>query len=229
MKNMGLASLYLVNPQDYPSGVALGRAANALDVLDNAVVVESLEAAIADCGLVIGTSARSRGITWPMVEPEECARQLVAASAQNNVALVFGREDNGLSNEELHRCHFHVQIPANAEYSSLNLAAAVMVLSYEIRKAFMAGEGSGTDARGGESVKDIWDQPLVEMADIEGFLEHLETVLTRLEVLDPKAPRQLMTRLRRLYMRLRLDRMEVNLLRGILTATEYQLDKKPGK
>lgn len=238
MKNMGLSSLYLVSPKDYPSGVALGRAANALDVLDGAVVVDSLDKAIAECGLVIGTSARSRGIPWPMVSPDGCAERLVAASGRNAVALVFGREDSGLSNEELRRCHFHVQIPANEAYSSLNLAAAVMVLCYEIRKAALraagpegAGNPTGAGANGenGDIFEDTWDQPLATSADMEGLLAHMERVLTRLEVLDPKAPRQLMTRLRRLYTRIRPDRMEINILRGILTATETQLDKKEGR
>jgi tRNA (cytidine32/uridine32-2'-O)-methyltransferase len=231
MKNMGLASLYLVEPKDFPSGVALGRAASALDILDNAVVVDSLDAAIADCGLVIGTSARSRGIPWPMVDPQECAEKLVLAGRQNDVALVFGREDNGLSNEELRRCHFHVQIPANEEYSSLNVAAAVMVLCYEIRKAALqeqgegAGEGTGV-AGSPDTEQAFWDQPLATVAETEGFLAHLEEVLTQIEVLDPKAPRQLMTRLRRLYTRIRPDRMEINLLRGTLTATQAKLGKK---
>ncbi len=227
IKNMGLESLYLVKPRDFPSGVALGRAANALDILDRATVVDSLQEAIADCGLVIGTSARSRGIPWPMVDPAECAEKLVTASGQNKVALVFGREDNGLSNEELRQCHFHVQIPANEDYSSLNLAAAVMVLSYEIRKVVLnaARPSDSAEDVDTDSVADNWDQPLVTMEEMEGFLGHLEKVLVRLEVLDPKAPRQLMTRMRRLYTRIRPDRMEINLLRGVLSATETQLDK----
>ena len=224
MKNMGLSTLYLVDPKDYPSGVALGRAASALDVLDNAVVVDTLDAAIADCGLVIATSARSRGIPWPMVAPDDCAQKLVAASRQNDVALVFGREDSGLSNEELRRCHFHVQIPASDEYSSLNVAAAVMVLCYEIRKEAIKGQETGDKKQAGK-LADFWDQPLATVAEMEGFLAHLEEVLAQLEVLDPKAPRQLMTRLRRLYTRIRPDRMEINLLRGTLTATQQQLEK----
>lgn len=243
MKNMGLASLYLVNPKDYPSGVALGRAASALDILDNAVVVDSLESAILDCGLVIGTSARSRSIPWPVVDPEECAEKLVTASRQNDVALVFGREDRGLSNEELQLCHFHVQIPANENYSSLNVAAAVMVLCYEIRKAALDYSDSETDNpeseapgkqtdlseldNGDESLTEFWDQPLSTVEDMERFLEHLEKVLIRLEFHDPEIPRQLMPRLRRLYSRIRPDKMEINILRGILSSTEYQLDKKP--
>jgi tRNA (cytidine32/uridine32-2'-O)-methyltransferase len=248
MKNMGLSSLYLVNPKDYPSGVALGRAASALDVLDNAKVVENLESAIADCGLVIGTSARSRSIPWPVVDPDECAEKLVTASNENEVALVFGREDRGLSNEELQLCQYHVQIPTNEEYSSLNVAAAVMVLSYEIRKASLklslvdsAGDSikdSIEDSSGkssadpvnekfNESLESIWDQPMATVDDMERYLDHLEEVLVRLEFHDPDNPRQLMPRLRRLYTRIRPDKMEINILRGILTSTQYQLDKKP--
>ena len=235
MKNMGLSRLYLVKPKDYPSGVALGRAASALDILDNAVVVDDLDGAIADCGLVIGTSARSRGIPWPMVTPDECAEKLVTASGQNDVALVFGREDSGLSNEELRRCHYHVQIPTNEEYSSLNVAAAVMVLCYEIRKAVLStstqeapGKPVAADTAGNpDALQDAWDQPLSTVADMEGFLAHLETVLAQLEFLDPRAPRQLMTRLRRLFVRIRPDRMEINILRGMLTAIQEQLAKIP--
>lgn len=240
MKNMGLKKLVLVRPRDFPSGVALGRAASALDILDNAGVVDSLDEAIADCGLVIGTSARSRSIPWPMVEPEDCAEKLVVASNQNDVALVFGREDRGLSNDELQLCHFHVQIPANEEYPSLNVAAAVMLLCYEIRKAVLRATaeapsestGSGNLADPGKAqgiddpIYEIWDQPLATVADLEGYLKHLEKVLVRLEFHDPENPRQLMSRLRRLYSRIRPDTMEINILRGVLASTEYQLDKK---
>ena len=240
MKNMGLTQLVLVNPRDFPSGVALGRAASALDILDNAQVVDSLDAAIADCGLVIGTSARSRSIPWPMVDPEGCADKLVVASNQNDVALVFGREDRGLSNDELQLCHFHVQIPANEEYPSLNIAAAVMLLCYEIRKAVLSAsakdqaENSSSDKQSDaamaqlidDPIYEIWDQPLATVADLEGYLKHLEKVLIRLEFHDPENPRQLMSRLRRLYSRIRPDTMEINILRGVLASTEYQLDKK---
>lgn len=240
MKNMGLQKLVLVNPKDYPSGVALGRAASALDILDNAEVTDSLEEAIADCGLVIGTSARSRSIPWPVVDPVDCAEKLVAASGQNDVALVFGREDRGLSNEELQLCQFHVQIPTNDEYSSLNVAAAVMVLCYEIRKAALGvaggensdkaisgkGANSGNNEENAGSLYDIWDQPLATLADMDGFLDHLEKVLVRIDFHDPDNPRQLMPRLRRLYSRIRPDQMEINILRGILSSMEYQLDRK---
>ena len=135
MKNMGVSRLTLVQPADFPSGVAVGRAVSALDILENATVVESLEAAITDCGLVIGASARSRKIPWPMLSPAQRGVKVVRESEINKVALVFGREDSGLNNDELQLCHFHVQIPTDENYSSLNLAAAVMVICYELRKA----------------------------------------------------------------------------------------------
>ena len=135
MKNMGLEKLYLVEPKEFPSHRAFQRAAHALDILDNAVIVDSLDAAVDGCGLVVGTSARSRGIPWPMLNPRECGRKAVSEAGEYDVALVFGREDRGLTNEELQRCTFHVHIPTNPDYSSLNLAAAVQVLTYEVRMA----------------------------------------------------------------------------------------------
>lgn len=137
MKTMGLSQLYLVDPVDEPDGQASALAAGAGDVLANAKIVKTLSEAVADCGLVVGTSARSRTLSWPMLEPRECGEKLVAEVGQYPVALVFGRENNGLTNEELQQCHFHVCIPANPDYSSLNLAAAVQTLCYEIRMAYL--------------------------------------------------------------------------------------------
>lgn len=223
MKNMGLQKLVLVAPRDFPSGVAVGRAASATDILDEALVVGSLQEAIADCGLVVGASARSRHIPWPLLEPDACATQIISAAASNEVALVFGREDSGLSNEELMLCHYHVQIPTNEGYSSLNLAAAVMVLCYELRKAWLSASG-----RRGELLRvpeGKWDRELATVRDLDLFLDHLERVLVRLDFHDPENPRKLMERLRRLYGRIQPDKMEINILRGILTATEQKLDK----
>ena len=220
---MGLQRLYLVAPGDFPSGVAVGRAASALDILDNAVVTDTLAEAVADCGLVIGASARSRHIPWPVLEPAQCAATLCAAARANQVALVFGREDRGLSNEELQLCHYHVQIPANDEYSSLNLAAAVMVLCYEIRKTALALEDGGEDRE--TMLEQRWDQELATAGELESFLQHLEKVLVALDFHDPENPRQLMPRMRRLYGRINLDKMEINILRGILSATEQFTDK----
>lgn len=220
MKNMGLSKLYLVAPKDYPSGVAIGRASSALDILDNAVVCEDLKEAIADCSLVIGTSARSRRIPWPVVEPDICAKKLVEEGQQNDVALVFGREDRGLSNEELQLCHFHVQIATNPDYSSLNLAAAVMVLSHEIYKFKLQLEDSEQEQ------DESWDNELATVAEVETYLAHLEELLIQIDFHDPKNPRHLMPRLRRLYNRVRVDKMEINILHGIVSETRKMLNKK---
>jgi len=219
MKNMALHRLVLVSPDEFPSGVAVGRAAGAVDLLDRAEVVGSLQEAVADCSLIIGTSARSRSIPWPMLSPEDSASKLVVESGQHPVALVFGREASGLNNDELQQCHFHVQIPANPDYSSLNLGAAVMVLGYELYKAHQAAEVS--QARNEE---EYWDQPLSSAEQVEHFYAHLERLLVAVDFHDPDNPRQLMQRLRRLYGRIRIDEMEMNILRGILTHIEQRID-----
>lgn len=218
MKNMGLSRLALVNPVEFPSGVAVGRAASALDVLEQAEVVNTLGEAIADCALVIGSSARSRSLPWPMLTPEQSAAKLVKESQSAQVALVFGREDSGLNNEELQLCHFHVQIPASPEYSSLNLAAAVMVLCYEIRRAVLRDEEADDKAE-----DEYWDQERATVEHVEYFYEHLERVLIEIDFHDPDNPRQLMQRMRRLFGRVRIDAMEMNILRGILTNIEHKI------
>lgn len=214
MKNMGLERLHLVAPGEYPSRLAFQRAAGALDILDNAVIVDSLADAIADCGLVIGASARLRGISWPMLNPRECGRRAVSEAAEHEVALVFGREDRGLTNEELQRCTFHVNIPANPDYSSLNLAAAVQVLTYEARMAAI-------EQQQGE-LPDLndWDIPPARHRELERYYEHLEQALVDIDFHQRDNPRQTMARLRRLYGRIRLDEKELAILRGMLTAVQ---------
>lgn len=214
MKNMGLQNLCLVQPRDFPSGVAVGRATSAVDLLENAQVFDNLEAAVADCGLVIGTSARSRKIPWPMLSPEQTATKVMAEIESNKIALVFGREDAGLNNEELQQCHFHVQIPADDKYSSLNLAAAVMVICYEIRKANLLTEEEPAEQ------EEYWDQERATGEQVEHFYDHLERVMIAIDFHDPDNPRQLMQRMRRLFSRIRIDVMEMNILRGILTNIE---------
>lgn len=212
MKNMGLDRLYLVDPQDFPAPRALWRAAGAADVVQRATVVGTLAEAVADCGLVIGTSARERRIPWPLLDPRACGQRVWQESARHEVALVFGREDRGLTNEELAQCGYHVHIPANPEYSSLNLAAAVQVLAYELRMAALA------DARPAPAPD--WDLPPAPAADIELYFRHLEQVLVEIGFHDPANPRQTMVRLRRLLARIRPDRMELSILRGVLTAVQ---------
>ncbi|MFT4748600.1 MAG: tRNA (cytidine32/uridine32-2'-O)-methyltransferase [Pseudohongiellaceae bacterium] len=221
MKNMGMMQLVLVQPEDFPSGVARGRAASALDVIENAIVVDTLEEAIADCSLVIGTSARSRKIPWPMVTPESCAQKIVQESVGGKTALVFGREDSGLDNDELQLCNFHVQIPTNPDCSSLNLAAAVMVICYEVFKY-----DASLDGRAALAEDEFWDQEKATGEQVEHFYEHLEQVMTKIKFHDPENPRQLMQRMRRLFSRIRIDVMEMNILRGILSNIEYHIKDK---
>lgn len=219
MKNMGLEHLYLVAPQcTFPSQDAVARSSGATDILDNAVVIKTLDEAINDVHLVLGTSARSRHIPWPLINPREAA-DVVVQTGNQQVAILFGREDRGLTNEELQRCHHHIHIPTNEAFSSLNLAAAVQVVSYECRMAFLQQGALGELPQWG--VK--WDIELAEQQEQERMYTHLEKVLVDIDFLDPDNPRQLMPRLRRLFQRAVLDKVEVNILRGILTHVEKRL------
>ncbi|MFT2110198.1 RNA methyltransferase [Marinomonas sp. 2405UD68-3] len=211
MKNMGLDRLYLVSPKIFPSEEAISRASGATDLLEKAVVVETLEEAIADCQLVVGTSARERHIPWPLVDPRQAADLVYKEGLET--ALVFGREDRGLTNEELQRCHYHVHIPSIESFSSLNLAAAVQVLSYELRMKSLLAIGDTT-------VQSKWDVPAASVEQVDYMLEHLEKVMLLTEFLDPNTPRQVMTRFRRLFQRAQLDQHEVGMLRGVLTSIE---------
>ena len=214
LKNMGLSQLYLVDPKSYPSEEAEWRASNAQDVLSGAIVVETLDEAIHDCGLVVGTSARERRIPWPLLTPRECAQRGVEEAGQHPIALVFGREDRGLTNEELHKCHFHVHIPSNPSYSSLNLVAAVQVLVYEIRVFALESTNQAP------LHFDDWDQPPATVQAVESYFQHLEETLETLNFVTKDNPRQTMTRLRRLFNRVRLDEMELGILRGVLTSMQ---------
>ncbi len=224
MKNMHLQNLYLVQPSDFPHPKARARASGALDVLQNARVVSSLEEAVADCCLVVGASARLRSISWPTQDPRQCAGEILKTVSQGNVALVFGRETSGLSNAELERCNFLVNIPANPDYSSLNLAAAVQVLAYELVMTARLSDAPNQDEAEPYELEPEFAPATAD--EMEGLYRHLEETLVALEFLDPANPRQLMRRLRRLFNRARLDRMELNILRGILSASRDAADPK---
>ncbi len=213
MKNMGLSRLVLVQPRQFPDEQAVWRAASALDVLEGAVVTETLDEAIADCQFVVGTSARGRRIPWPLLDPRQCAERIADVSGKEQVAILFGREDRGLTNEELQLCNLHLNIPTDEAYSSLNLAMAVQVVCYELRMLLDRDVLPATE-------DEEWDTPFSSRDNMERFYTHLEQTLIQIGFLDPAAPRQLMTRLRRLYSRVRLDEMELNILRGILTETQ---------
>jgi len=210
MKNMGILDLALVSPSKFPHKDATARASGAVDVLENAVVAESLSEAIKDCVYTVGASARSRAINWPTFEPRECAAKLIDESQRGPVAAVFGPEKYGLTNEHLDLCDALLTIPTDPDFASLNLGMAVQVLTYELRAAGIDREQSEYEA----------DAPLATSADMEHFYEHLEKVLTDIQFLNPDNPRHLMRRLRRLFIRARPDQNEVNILRGILTAVE---------
>ncbi len=211
MKNMCLHRLHLVRPQQFPHAEATSRASGADDLLAHAQVCDSLDEALAGCSLVIGASARLRSIAWPLLDPRECADQVFAHLPEGEVALVFGREASGLTNEELERCHYLVHIPANPDYASLNVSAAVQVVCYELRMAARAerGEALPQDQR-----------PLATSEELEGFMGHLEQTLIDLEFLDPAQKETMLRRLRRLFLRARMDRNEINLLRGALKAAQ---------
>ena len=219
MKTMGLTNLWLVNPLVKPDSQAIALAAGASDVIGNAHIVDTLDEALAGCSLVVGTSARSRTLPWPMLDPRECGLKSVAEAANTPVALVFGRERVGLTNEELQKCHYHVAIAANPEYSSLNLAMAVQVIAYEVRMAWLAAQGRPSKMEKDE-VASTKSGELATMDELERFYEHLEQTLVAIEFLDPEKPRHLMARLRRLYGRSSVSRAEMNILRGILTETQ---------
>lgn len=211
MKNMGLERLLLVDPALYPHADATARASGADDVLAKAQVVKSLDAALTGCALIGGTSARRRNLTWPELDSRQFAVRAAELSEHSKVALVFGRERSGLTNEELERCHFLVQIPTNPNYSSLNLAAAVQVLTYELR---MAAGVAASERHPGREL------PPALAEEMTRFYTHLEQVLIEVGFLDPNNPRHLMRRLRRLFNRVQPDQIEVNILRGILTAVQ---------
>ena len=209
MKTMGLSQLYLVAPAVFPNSQADAMAASAGDVLAQARVCATLAEALTDTTLALGVSARRRDIVAEVLTPPEAATRLLTEAQAAPVALVFGNETSGLSNEELGLCQGLVTIAANPDYSSLNLAAAVQVLSYEVRQAWL-GHAS-------------WPQPEMDAAtgdELERFYGHLETALAELEFLNPGSPSKLMLKLRRLFARTQLAKEEVNILRGILTAAQ---------
>ncbi|WP_462381782.1 tRNA (cytosine(32)/uridine(32)-2'-O)-methyltransferase TrmJ [Pseudomonas sp. Marseille-QA0892] len=220
MKNMGLSRLVLVQPEDFPSSEAVARASGATDILDAAIVVDTLEEALVGCSLAFGTSARDRRIPWPLLDPRESAGvALEQVGLGGEVALVFGREYAGLTNEELQRCQYHVHIPSDPTFGSLNLAAAVQVLTYEVRMTWLAAQGQPTKMNKLETTA-MLNAELCTVEEMELFYQHLERSLVTIGFLDPEKPRHLMARLRRLYGRSAVTRLEMNILRGILTETE---------
>ncbi|PKM21725.1 MAG: tRNA (cytosine(32)/uridine(32)-2'-O)-methyltransferase TrmJ [Gammaproteobacteria bacterium HGW-Gammaproteobacteria-14] len=224
MKTMGLSDLRLVQPVKFPDPEATARATGgAADVLENARVCSTLDEAIGDADLVVGTSARQRRIPWPCITPRQLGDR-IAAEPNMKVAVMFGREDRGLTNEELQRCNLHVSIPSDAAYGVLNVASAVQLISYELRLAVLGDEVERPEARSRRNVMPlpelVWDEPLASNQDVDRLLTHFEQVALESGFLDPENPAQVVTRLRRLFMRARPDKMEVSILRGMLATIQ---------
>lgn len=206
MKTMGLSRLCLVNPKRFPDAAADAMASGATDVLADATVCASLDEALQGAVLVVGLTARKRDLSHVMLTLREAAPQILARAGEAPVALVFGTEMSGLSNAELEKCQMLITIPVNPEYGSLNLAAAVQVVAYELRSCELPVP---------QPVKGF---PSATFEEVDQFYEHLERTLIEIDFLDPKHPKRLMTRLRRLFSRAALEKEEVNILRGVLKA-----------
>lgn len=212
MKNMCLSNLYLVQPKHFPSEEANARSSGALDVLQNAVVCDSLEEAISDCKLVIGTSARERSADWPVLSPRQSAQKLVENAGQAGVALVMGRESSGLTNQELDLCQYLVHIPSNPDYNSLNVAMAAQVLAYEI---YLFEKGDDHQPRSSDR-----DEIQLNAEQMQNFFIHLEQALFDIDFLDERRSDLLMRRLRQFFFRANPSQDEMNILRGILSAAQ---------
>ena len=220
MKTMGLSRLFLINPKKYPDDEAVARAAGADDVLDKAVVCTTLDEALEGTVFSVALSARHRNLGPERSQARETAPLILEKAAEGDVALVFGNETAGLSNADVQRCQRTVFIPADSEYSSLNLGAAVQVLCYELRLA-------AHDGRPAEVSRTVpFSSPAATNDDVERFYVHLERIMVTTGFLDPNQPKRLMSKLRRLFGRVTLERDEINILRGILDAVEKNISGK---
>ena len=213
MKTMGLSRLSLVNPKDFPSGDANALSGNARDVLDAAIIYPNLDAAIKESTFVYATSARNRSINWPTVNPEEAADRILDQVAGNKeISIIFGREDRGLTNEELQLANFHLEIPANPDYPVLNIAMSVQIVTYELFKN-----------RNTSQDREWRDYPEINSEDLQRLIDHFVETSIDLEMIDPKNPSQIIARIKRMFSRLQPDSMEGNYLRGFLTAVNKRL------
>jgi tRNA/rRNA methyltransferase/tRNA (cytidine32/uridine32-2'-O)-methyltransferase len=218
MKNMGLSQLVLVKPKEFPSAAASARASSAADVLNSARVVESLDEALVGTKLVVGASARLRKVSWPQLDVRQTAALAMETVADGEVALVFGRENSGLSNAEMDKCHYLAHIPTNPVYCSLNISAAVQVFAYECLMAAQI-----IDSTPEKSARNA----LANTEQLEGFYEHMFQALQDIEFLDPNKNARFMRRIRRLFNRTELDSKEIDILRGILSAAQRKAGKEP--
>ena len=219
MKTMSFSKLCLVNPKDFPSEQVETLAANAKDLIEDIEVVETLDEALDGLNFVIGTSSRMRKVPWPNEALDQVSSKIISeANKGNNIGIMFGREDRGLTNDELQRCNLHVHIPANEEYPVLNIAMAVQVVCYQLYV------DSHKNNETNES--NYWDVPLAESNHVERLINHFVEVAAELEVFNKGNPRQIGARIKRMFTRIGLDEMEVNFLRGFLGAVEKKLKNK---
>lgn len=216
MKTMGLTHLYLVKPKQFPHPAAVELSAGAEDILEQAILVETLAEALVGCSCVFVTSARARSLALPGLTPKEAAVKVGNEFRELPVAFVFGREQSGLTNLEILQGQYHIYIPANPVYTSLNIAQAVQIISYELRMHALTPVAQVA----------MRQDPLADHAAIEQFYEHLMLVLKEIDFLREKAPRRLMERMRRLFGRAQLEVPEINLLRGMLSRIQYMLSEK---
>lgn len=213
MKNMGVESLYLVNPNLTPYPKAVEMASGAHDLLENAVITKTLNEALQDCKLVFATSARPRDISLQGLSPRELGNYISSKPDDTEIAVIFGREHAGLTNEELLQAQYHIHIPSNEKFSSLNLAQSVQVICYELRMQLLNPEINVQTKQ----------NPIANHGDVESFLEHLHTVLNKIKFLKPENAKRIMQKLNRLYKRAQLESGEVSILRGILTQIENSI------
>ena len=217
IKNMGFQNLSLVNPKDFPNDNAFYRAKGAKDILDNLKVYDNLSSSLEDATLIFGTSARTRTIPWPTKTSSELGTVLKKAFESDNAKIyfVFGREISGLSNEELQMCDYHIKIPTNEDFSSINLSHAVQIISYVLKMELDNIDPS-------QETKD--ETPT--FLDNEYLIDHFDKVMKKIDFYDQENPKQVKTRMRRLVKRLQPDKLETGILRGFLAKIEQILNKK---
>ena len=218
IKTMGFRNLNLVSPKEFPSDEAIYRSKAAKDILERASTYETLLESVKECEMVIGTSARNRKVPWPVLNPKEASKEINLAVKDNSkVAIVFGREDRGLTNEELGLCNLHLHIPTNEDYTSLNLAQAVQIVTYEIRMNFLESENLKNDQE--------WDVQLASAEQTEKLIEHMDELMKDVEFYDTENPRKLLMRVRRFFKRSGIDVMETNIFRGLFSTIQKKLNK----
>ena len=213
MKTMGLKNLLLINPRKFPSGDANALSGNAIDILEKAKVYKNLKDAIKDSTFVYATSARVRTIQWPTKNAQDAAEEIVKqVSANKKISIIFGREDRGLTNEELQIANTHIEIPANPEYPVLNIAMSAQIISYEILKASI-----DTTSR------DWHDYPEVDSENLQMLIDHFIETATDIDVINPDNPKKIISRIKRMFTRLHPDEMETSFLRGFLSSIKKKI------